>query len=107
MTKTTGYCHLPHCVFIDAISFSIRQNNIVSKLTAYVTLWIKEDDRKEVLTIEIDEYVSNKDMKDFAKDLRIIYATPDKKITVKRLKEAVHACKELGQGARRIVHYVS
>ena len=33
------------------------------------------------------KYVANKDMKDFAKDLRTIYAAPDEKTAVKRLEE--------------------
>ncbi len=133
-------------VFIDAIHFSVRQDNIVSKLAAYIVLGINEDGRKEVLAIEIGEnesskywlgvlnslknrgvqdmlilcsdgltglkeavatsfpstehqrcivhmvrntlkYVANKDMKDFARDLRTIYTAPDEKATVKRLEE--------------------
>ena len=133
-------------VFIDAIHFSVRQDNIVSKLAAYVVMGINEDGIKEVLDIEIGEnesskywltvlnslknrgvqdililcsdgltglkeavaaafpktehqrcivhmvrntlkYVANKDMKDFAKDLRTIYTAPDEKTAVKRLEE--------------------
>lgn len=33
------------------------------------------------------KYVANKDMKDFAKDLRTIYTVPDEKTVVKRLEE--------------------
>ncbi len=47
-------------VFIDAIHFSVRQDNIVSKLAAYIVLGINEDGRKEVLTIEIGENESSK-----------------------------------------------
>ena len=133
-------------VFIDAIHFSVRQDNIVSKLAAYIVLGINEDGRKEVLAIEIGEnesskywlgvlnslknrgvqdmlilcsdglaglkeavaaafpetehqrcivhmvrntlkYVANKDMKEFAKDLRTIYTAPDEKAAGKRLEE--------------------
>jgi transposase-like protein len=133
-------------VFIDAIHFSVRQDNIVSKLAAYVVVGINEDGLKEVLSIEIGEnesskywltvlnslknrgvqdililcsdglaglkeaiaaafpktehqrcivhmvrntlkYVANKDMKDFAKDLRSIYTAPDEKTAIKRLEE--------------------
>ena len=42
-------------VFIDAIHFSVRQDNIVSKLAAYIVLGLNEDGRKEVLAIEIGE----------------------------------------------------
>ncbi len=133
-------------VFIDAIHFSVRQDNIVSKLAAYIVLGINEDGRKEILAIKIGEnesskywlgvlnslknrgvqnmlilcsdgltglkeaaaasfpntkhqrcivhmvrntlkYVANKDMKEFARDLRTIYTAPDEKATVKRLEE--------------------
>ena len=133
-------------IFIDAIHFSVRHDNIITKLAAYVVMGINEDGRKEVLTIEVGEnesskywlgvlnslknrgvrdililcsdgltglkeaisaafpktehqrcivhmvrntlkYVANKDMKNFAKDLRTIYTAPDEKTAVKRLEE--------------------
>ncbi len=40
-------------VFIDTIHFSVRQDNMVSKLAAYIVLRINEDGRKEVLAIKI------------------------------------------------------
>ena len=133
-------------IFIDAIHFSVRHDNMITKLAAYVVMGINEDGRKEVLTIEVGEnesskywlgvlnslknrgvrdililcsdgltglkeaisaafpktehqrcivhmvrntlkYVANKDMKNFAKDLRTIYTAPDEKTAVKRLEE--------------------
>ena len=133
-------------IFIDAIHFSVRHDNTITKLAAYVVMGINEDGRKEVLTIEVGEnesskywlgvlnslknrgvrdililcsdgltglkesisaafpktehqrcivhmvrntlkYVANKDMKNFAKDLRTIYTAPDEKAAVKRLEE--------------------
>lgn len=133
-------------IFIDAIHFSVRHDNIVSKLAAYVVLGINEDGYKEVLTLEVGEnenskywlgvlnglknrgvqdiliicsdgltglkeaiaaafpktehqrcivhmvrntlkYVANKDMKNFARDLRTIYTAPDEKTAVRRLEE--------------------
>ena len=133
-------------IFIDAIHFSVRHDNMITKLAAYVVMGINEDGRKEVLTIEVGEnesskywlgvlnslknrgvrdililcsdgltglkeaisaafpktehqrcivhmvrntlkYVANKDMKNFAKDLRTIYTAPDEKAAVKRLEE--------------------
>ena len=133
-------------IFIDAIHFSVRHDNLITKLAAYVVMGINEDGRKEVLTIEVGEnesskywlgvlnslknrgvrdililcsdgltglkeaisaafpktehqrcivhmvrntlkYVANKDMKNFAKDLRTIYTAPDEKAAVKRLEE--------------------
>lgn len=133
-------------IFIDAIHFSVRHDNMITKLAAYVVMGINEDGRKEVLTLEVGEnesskywlgvlnslknrgvreililcsdgltglkeaisaafpktehqrcivhmvrntlkYVANKDMKNFAKDLRTIYTAPDEKAAVKRLEE--------------------
>jgi transposase-like protein len=133
-------------IFIDAIYFSVRHDNIVRKLAAYVVLGINEDGYKEVLALEVGEnenskywlgvlnglknrgvqdililcsdgltglkeaivaafpktehqrcivhmvrntlkYVANKDMKNFARDLRTIYTAPDEKTAVKRLEE--------------------
>ena len=133
-------------IFIDAIHFSVRHDNIVRKLAAYVVLGINEDGYKEVLALEVGEnenskywlgvlnglknrgvqdililcsdgltglkeaivaafpktehqrcivhmvrntlkYVANKDMKNFARDLRTIYTAPDEKTAVKRLEE--------------------
>ncbi|WP_200810004.1 transposase [Megasphaera cerevisiae] len=47
-------------IFIDAIHFSVRHDNIVSKLAAYVVLGIHEDRYKEVLLLEVGENESNK-----------------------------------------------
>ena len=133
-------------IFIDAIHFSVKHDNMITKLAAYVVMGINEDGRKEVLTIEVGEnesskywlgvlnslknrgvkdililcsdgliglkeaisaafpktehqrcivhmvrntlkYVANKDMKNFAKDLRTIYTAPDEKVAIKRLEE--------------------
>lgn len=133
-------------IFIDAIHFSVRHDNMISKLAAYVVMGINDDGRKEVLTIDVGEnesskywlsvlnslknrgvedililcsdglsglkeaiatafpntehqrcivhmvrntlkYVANKDMKNFAKDLRTIYTAPDEKTAVKRLED--------------------
>lgn len=40
-------------VFIDTVHFSVRDNGIVKKLAAYVTLGISKDGYKEVLSVEI------------------------------------------------------
>ena len=133
-------------IFIDAIHFSVRHDNIVRKLAAYVVLGSNEDGYKEVLALEVGEnenskywlgvlnglknrgvqdililcsdgltglkeaivaafpktehqrcivhmvrntlkYVANKDMKNFARDLRMIYTAPDEKNAVRRLEE--------------------
>lgn len=133
-------------IFVDAIHFSVRHDNMISKLAAYIVMGINEDGRKEVLTIDVGEnesskywlgvlnslknrgvkdililcsdglsglkeaistafpntehqrcivhmvrntlkYVANKDMKNFAKDLRTIYTAPDEKTAGKRLAD--------------------
>ncbi len=47
-------------VFIDAVHFSVRENNIIKKLAAYVILGINHAGKKEVLTISIGENESSK-----------------------------------------------
>jgi len=38
-------------VFIDAVHFSVRDNNVIKKLAAYVILGINEDGMKEGFSI--------------------------------------------------------
>ena len=45
--------HVYPIVFIDAVHFSVRENNIIKKLAAYVILGINHEGKKEVLTISI------------------------------------------------------
>lgn len=47
-------------VFIDAIHYSVRDNGIIRKMAAYITLGINSDGIKEVLSIEIGENESSK-----------------------------------------------
>lgn len=47
-------------VFIDAVHFSVRDNNVIRKLAAYVILGINEEGRKEVLSIQVGENESSK-----------------------------------------------
>ena len=47
-------------VFIDAVHFSVRDNNIIRKLAAYVILGINDAGMKEVLSIQIGENESSK-----------------------------------------------
>ena len=53
-------CEVYPILFIDAIHFSVRDNNIIRKLAAYVILGINQDGKKEVLTIQIGENESSK-----------------------------------------------
>lgn len=47
-------------VFIDAIHYSVRDNNVIRKLAAYVILGINCEGRKEVLSIQVGENESAK-----------------------------------------------
>ena len=47
-------------IFIDAVYFSVRDENIIKKLAAYVVLGINEEGYKEVIHIEIGENESSK-----------------------------------------------
>jgi transposase-like protein len=47
-------------VFIDAVHFSVRDNNVIKKLAAYVILGINEDGRKEVISLQIGQNESSK-----------------------------------------------
>jgi putative transposase len=47
-------------VFVDAVHFSVRNNNIIQKLAAYVILGINDEGHKEVLIIQIGENESSK-----------------------------------------------
>ena len=90
-------------LFIDAVHFSVRDDNIIRKLAAYVIMGINCDGMKDVMVICADglsgikeaistafpkteyqrcvvhqvrntlKYVSYKDMKEFAADLKKIY----------------------------------
>lgn len=47
-------------VVVDAIHFSVRHDNIVSKLAEYIVLGVNEDGYKEVLSIEVGGNESSK-----------------------------------------------
>lgn len=47
-------------VFIDATHFSVREDNRIKKIAAYVVLGISMEGKKEVLTLEIGENESSK-----------------------------------------------
>lgn len=47
-------------VFIDAVHFSVRDNNVVRKLAAYTILGINDSGHKEVLSIQVGENESSK-----------------------------------------------
>jgi putative transposase len=47
-------------VFIDAVHFSVRDNNMIKKLAAYIILGVNEEGQKEVLSINIGQNESSK-----------------------------------------------
>ena len=47
-------------VFIDVIHYSVRDNNVIRKLAAYVILGINCEGRKKVLSIQVGENESAK-----------------------------------------------
>ena len=47
-------------MFIYAVHFSVKENNVIRKLAAYIIFGINENGMKEVLSIHIGENESNK-----------------------------------------------
>ena len=47
-------------LYIDAIHYSVHENGVIRKLTAYVILRLTVDGRKDVLTINIGDNESSK-----------------------------------------------
>lgn len=47
-------------VFVDAVHFSVRADNVIRKLAAYVILGINKDGCKEVISLQIGENESSK-----------------------------------------------
>lgn len=58
-------------VYIDAIVFNMRENNVIHKAAAYVILGINEEGRKEVLSITIGENESAKFWLSMLNELKI------------------------------------
>jgi len=47
-------------VFVDAVHFSVRSDNVIGKLAAYVILGLNKDGYKEVISLQIGENESSK-----------------------------------------------
>lgn len=47
-------------LFIDAVHFSVREDHVIKKLSAYVVLGINADGYKDVITIQVGENESSK-----------------------------------------------
>ena len=102
-------CSVYPIVFIDAVHFSVRDNNLIKKLAAYIVLGISEDGKKEVLSIHIGENESSKywlgilnELKNRGvKDILILCADG-----LSGIKEAIAAAFPQTEYQRCIVHQV-
>lgn len=96
-------------VFIDAVHFSVREDNIVRKLAAYVMLGINMDGMKEVIALQIGQNESSKfwlgvlnDLKNRGvRDILILCADG-----LSGMKEAIAAAFPKTEYQRCIVHQV-
>ena len=96
-------------LYIDAIHYSVRDNNVIRKLAAYVILWLTVDGRKDVLTINVGDNESSKYglsiLNEFknrgVKDIMIICADG-----LSGIKEAITAAFPNIEYQRCIVHQV-
>lgn len=96
-------------VFIDAVHFSVRQDNIIRKLAAYVMLGIDANGMKDVISLQIGENESSKywlgvlnELKNRGvKDIMVICADG-----LTGIKEAIQAAFPKAEYQRCIVHQV-
>ena len=96
-------------VFVDAIHFSVRDNNIIKKLASYTILGINDQGLKEVLSIQIGDNESSKYWLGVLNDLKnrgvqdILILCAD---GLSGMKEAVAAAFPQTEYQRCIVHQV-
>ena len=96
-------------VFVDAIHFSVRDNNIIKKLASYTILGINDQGHKEVLSIQIGDNESSKYWLGVLNDLKnrgvqdILILCAD---GLSGMKEAVAAAFPQTEYQRCIVHQV-
>lgn len=96
-------------LFIDAVHFSVKDNNVIRKLAAYVILGINHEGKKEVLTIQVGKNESSKywltvlnELKNRGvKDILILCADG-----LTGIKEAINAAFPKTEYQRCIVHQV-
>jgi len=96
-------------VFIDAVVFNVRENNVIRKQAAYIILGISEEGHKEVLSITIGEAESAKlwlsvlnELKNRGlKDIFVLCADG-----LSGIKEAIAAAYPMAEYQRCIVHVV-
>ena len=96
-------------IFIDAVHFSVREDNRIRKLAAYVILGYTMDGMKDVISLEIGENESSKywlgvlnSLKNRGvKDIMVICADG-----LSGIKEAIHAAYPDTEYQRCIVHQI-
>ena len=96
-------------LFIDAVHFSVKDNNVIRKLAAYVILGINHEGKKEVLTIQVGANESSKywltvlnELENRGvKDILILCADG-----LTQIKEAINAAFPKTEYQRCIVHQV-
>jgi transposase-like protein len=94
-------------VFIDAIVFNVRENNVIRKQAAYIILGVSEEGHKEVLSIAIGETESAKFWLALLNELKnrgvkdILILCSD---NLPGMKEAVEAAFPMAEQQRCIVH---
>lgn len=96
-------------VFIDAVVFNVRENNVIRKQAAYIILGVSEEGHKEVLSITIGEAESAKlwlsilnELKNRGlKDIFVLCADG-----LSGIKEAIAAAYPMTEYQRCIVHMV-
>ena len=96
-------------LYIDAVHFSVREDNRIKKLAAYVILGLTLDGRKDVISLQIGENESSKywlgvlnDLKNRGvKDVMVICAEE-----LSGIKEAIQAAFKEIEYQRCIVHQV-
>jgi len=96
-------------VYIDAIVFNVKENNVIHKQSAYVVLGINEEGHKEVMTITVGETESAKmwlsvlnELKNRGvKDIFVLCADG-----LSGIKEAIEAAYPQTEYQRCIVHIV-
>jgi putative transposase len=96
-------------VFIDAIVFNVREDNVIRKLAAYIILGVSEEGHKEVLSITIGEAESAKFWLSVLNELKnrglrdIFVLCAD---GLSGIKEAIAAAYPMTEYQRCIVHMV-
>ena len=91
-------------IFIDATHFSVREDNRIKKIAAYVVLGITKDETKEAITTAFPQteyqrcivhqvrntlkYVSYKDKKEFASDLKKYIPSSNRDTSIREFRQS-------------------